>query len=247
MNKLAEAGYSANTPSEPDAVRQRYARRANSPLYALVRPYPLQAAQEKERAVVKWIHECGIVPAETRVLEIGCGGGGNLLDLIRLGFRPEHLTGNELLEDRCATARHRLPAATRILCGDASQLDLMGETFDVVLQSTVFTSILDDAFQQKLADRMWQMVKPGGGVLYYDFVVNNPRNPDVRGVPLRRVRKLFSQAGSCAVWRLTLAPPIGRRVSHIHPSLYSLFNLFPLLRTHVLCWLKKTSHQPGCG
>ena len=28
---------------------------------------------------------------------------------------------------------------------------------------------------------------PGGGVLWYDFTVNNPRNPDVRGVPMKRV------------------------------------------------------------
>ena len=30
---------------------------------------------------------------------------------------------------------------------------------------------------------MWAAVKPGGGVLWYDFTVDNPRNADVRGVP----------------------------------------------------------------
>jgi hypothetical protein len=25
----------------------------------------------------------------------------------------------------------------------------------------------------------------------------------------------------------------------IHPTLYTLFNMFPFLRTHVLCWIRK--------
>ena len=52
------------------------------------------------------------------------------------------------------------------------------------IRHPVFPSILDDSFQQKLADRMWALTKPGGGILWYDFIYNNPRNPDVRGVPL---------------------------------------------------------------
>ena len=127
-----------------------------------------------------------------------------------------------------------------MLVGDASQLDLGDASFDVVLQSTVFSSILDAAFQQRLADRMWALVKPAGGVLWYDFIYNNPRNPDVRGVPLGRIRELFPQ-GRLRAWRVTLAPPISRLVTRIHPSLYSVLNAVPWLRTHVLCWVGKGS------
>src|SRR5690606_20407090 len=115
----------------------------------------------------------------------------NLLDLIRLGFRPEDLVGNELREDRLAEARACLPASVVLLAGDASALDLEDRSFDIVLQSTVFTSVLDDAFQERLAARMWSLVRPGGGILWYDFTWDNPRNPDVRGVSRRRVRRLF--------------------------------------------------------
>ena len=85
---------------------------------------------------------------------------------------------------------------------------------------------------------MWALVKPGGGVLWYDFVYNNPRNPDVRGVPLKHIRELFPR-GKIYSWRITLAPPISRRVTRLHPALYAVFNLFPILRTHVLCWIQK--------
>ena len=107
-----------------------------------------------------------------------------------------------------------------------------------MLQSTVFSSLLDDAFQQRLADAMWSWLKPGGAVIWYDFTVNNPRNADVRGVPVARVRALFPQA-HITHHRVTLAPPLARAVCRVHPALYGVFNSLPLLRTHVLAWLAK--------
>ena len=60
----------------------------------------------------------------------------------------------------------------------------------------------------------------------------------MRGVPLSRVRKLFPAARIDAR-RITLAPPLARAAMRVHPSLYTLFNALPLLRTHVLCWVAK--------
>jgi hypothetical protein len=114
-------------------------------------------------------------------------------------------------------------------------MDVEDASFDIVFQSTVFSSILDGAFQQRLAKRMWEWVKPGGGILWYDFIYNNPRNPDVRGVTVASIKKLFPE-GRLRVRRITLAPPIARRVP---ACTLSLLNLFPFLRTHVMCWIEK--------
>jgi len=149
------------------------------------------------------------------------------------------LTGVELLAARHAMARAALPSTVTLVEGDATVLELPPASQDIVLVSTVFSSLLDDAFQQRLAERIWHWTRPGGGVLWYDFTIDNPRNPDVRGVPLRRVRKLFPEA-SIEAERVTLAPPIARVVSRWHPSLYTLLNSLPMLRTHVLAWLAKT-------
>jgi hypothetical protein len=75
-------------------------------------------------------------------------------------------------------------------------------------------------------------------VLWYDFSVDNPHNPDVRGVPLRRLHALFPQA-QMRHRRVTLAPPLARVATRLHPGLYRVFNVLPWLRTHVLAWLAK--------
>jgi hypothetical protein len=142
------------------------------------------------------------------------------------------------LDERVALARRLLPSGVTLFEGDALRMELPPGSQDVVFASTVFSSLLDDAFQQRLADAMWRWAAPGGGVLWYDFTVDNPRNPDVRGVPLKRVRALFPH-GEVQARRITLAPPIARAVTRVHPALYTLFNLLPPLRTHVLAWIAK--------
>lgn len=227
----------------PEAVRvaERYARRSaqQNSRYDTLDPAVWQSFQERQRALIGFLSRFAPAPLATlQVLEIGCGPGGNLLELLRLGFDPGKLTANELLPDRVAAARRNLPDACRIVAGDATTLDFADGTFDIVYQSTVFTSLLDPDFKRTLAERMWRWVKPGGAVLWYDFIYDNPSNPDVRGVPMKEVRTLFP-GGDISVKRVTLAPPISRRVSRIHPFAYHLFNAIPLLRTHVLCWIRK--------
>ena len=231
-----------STPTDPDearAVAERYARRGGMDRYSWLQPDVWMTLQERQRAMLQLFRQQGLTAlARLRVLEVGCGAGGNLLELLRLGFAPEHLAGAELLPDRLAQARHVLPPAVALWAGDASALDIAPASQHIVLQSTVFSSLLDDAFQQRLADAMWRWVAPGGGVLWYDFSVDNPRNRDVRGVPLARVRALFPQAQVTAR-RITLAPPIARAACRLHPGLYPLLNALPLLRTHQLVWLNK--------
>ncbi len=211
---------------EIERVRERYQRRTNlheADLYNRLLPSVYMSQQEKDRALIKLIVKADLLPVDQkRVLEVGCGSGGNLLKLIELGFNPENLVANELLEERVQIARKRLPQVVPIIPGDATEIDLPPESFDIVLQSTVFTSLLDNDFQQKLADTMWQLTKPGGGIIWYDFIYNNPSNPDVRGVPIKRIKELFPK-GRMMIWKVTLAPPISRLVTRVHPSLYSVF------------------------
>lgn len=227
--------------NEVEKIAERYERRkaVGGDRYARFNAEVIAGTQERQRALVSLLSAHSISELATQaVLEVGCGSGSNLQELLLLGAKPENLVGNELLPERLERARHMLPQGVRLFPGDASELPFEQASFDIVYQSTVFSSILDDQLQCRIAEAMWRWVRPGGGVLWYDFTFNNPSNPDVRGVPLKRVRELFPQ-GAISVRRVTLAPPISRRVAKIHPAMYGVFNALPLLRTHVLCFIKK--------
>lgn len=231
---------SGSPHDETRAVAERYARRGGSDdRYSILRPEVWQTLHERQRALLRMLvaQGCTDLP-RLRLTEVGCGSGGNLLELLRLGFAPQHLQGLELLPERHAQARQCLPQALMVHLGDATKAPVEPASQDLVLQSTVFSSLLDDAFQQQLAAAMWGWLKPGGAVIWYDFTVDNPRNPDVRGVPLSRLRALFPQ-GTVKHRRVTLAPPLARALCRVHPALYPVFNALPLLRTHVLAWVAK--------
>lgn len=226
---------------EVDAVVERYARRPQGPdaRYDMLDPSVWLPFQERQRILIRLLRSHLVTPvSKASVLEIGCGSGSNLLDLIRLGFSPDRIIGNELLPERLERARENLPSSVRLIGGDASELGLQDAVFDLVYQSTVFTSLLDADFQTQLARTMWRWVKPGGAVLWYDFVYDNPSNKDVKGVRPRRIRELFPEA-DIDMRKVTLAPPVSRRVTRVHARAYSVFNLLWFLRTHVLCWIGK--------
>lgn len=171
---------------------------------------------------------------ELKILEIGAGLGGNMLFFKSLGFAWHNIYANELTEGRFKKLKTNLPTANLYL-GDAQTLPFEN-TFDVVLQSTVFTSILDPNLKKTLAQKMLSYTKKSGVILWYDFQYDNPKNKNVKGIKKREIQQLFHDAASIKFYHVTLAPPIGRRIGR-H---YNLINfLCPFLRTHLIAAIVK--------
>ena len=227
---------------ELDEIKASYDRRKSigSGRYDRLRPDVLMHVHERQRKLSLLLNRYSPVPlSELDVLEIGCGTGSNLLELIELGADPARLAGNDLLPDRLAEARRRLPSAVALREGDATALPYRSGSFHVVYQSTVFSSVLSTPMRQALASAMWSWVRPGGGVLWYDFTYDNPANRDVHGISAKEITVLFPKA-KIQRYRVTLAPPLARFLVRIHPAICTATNQFPFLRTHLLCWIGKT-------
>ncbi len=204
-----------HTPSNDEAARVRaaYAKREGlAQRYSVFDAAHLQLLQSREREILRLLRAQGLSDlAALEILDMGCGAGQWLGDLIRWGADPEKLWGIDLGADRIDKARASLPPLRHLEVGDASKLSMDDASFDLVLQGTVFSSILDDAVQDRIAKEMWRVLKPGGRVLWFDFHMDNPRNRDVRGVKRGRIAELFPQ-GQVKLARTTLIPPLGRAV-----------------------------------
>jgi SAM-dependent methyltransferase len=214
-------------------IAAAYRRRERLGLHQKVGPAQALQRHEAERELRELLRSYRIEIEKARILEAGCGSGDWLCTFSRWGARPENLFGVDLLPQRIEKARQLCPHGITLECGSAAQMDFPGQSFDLVLQSTMFSSILDAGLRRRIAQEMLRVLRPGGLVLWYDFFVNNPGNPDVRGVGRREIRRLFP-ACDVRLKKLTLAPPLGRKVVRLSPSLHGMLSRIRLLCTHYL-------------
>lgn len=194
--------------SEEARIKSVYAQRQGSDRYSWFNPGYLFRIQALERQLLASLrmHNYGNL-GDKKVLEIGCGTGQWLREFIKWGVSPENLTGIDVLDDRVSQAKRLCPREVQIHCGNAARLPFENAQFDLVVQITVFSSILDLAVKEMLAREMLRVMKSGGLILWYDFFVNNPSNFDVRGIGKKEILRLFSDC-HIDLHRISLAPPL---------------------------------------
>jgi ubiquinone/menaquinone biosynthesis C-methylase UbiE len=228
---------------EEARIQAAYSKRKANPnyggLYSLLNPGQLFMIQGLERGILALLRHYGCTDLKSKtLLEIGCGSGYWLREFIKWGARPENVNGLDLLENRVAEAKRLCPSGVKIECGSAAKLRFLDESFDVALQSTVFTSILDLSVRQQIAAEMMRVVKREGLILWYDFHVNNPSNRDVQGVKRREIHRLFPGC-QIKLERITLVPPLARLVAPYSYLACYLLGKLPPLCTHYLGVIRK--------
>jgi ubiquinone/menaquinone biosynthesis C-methylase UbiE len=218
-------------------LQEAYARRKN--VYSRFNPGDLFILQQREQQILGLLRRRGWASLRTKkILEIGCGTGDFLRDLVKWGARPENVTGIDLLDDRIAQARHLCPKEMRIEHANAAELSYPNDYFDLVVQSTVFTSVLDPNVKTRMAREMRRVLKPDGLILWYDFFLNNPYNPDVRGVKRGEIRELFSGC-DFELQRITLLPPLARLLVPYSWVLCCMLENIPWLCSHYIGVISK--------
>ena len=103
--------------------------------------YFQELATTSELHFLPYIHRFTSVTPQSRILEIGCGEGGNLVPFARIGCR---VTGIDLSENRIRQARQffqeeRLPAT--FIASDIFQIIQLEEAFDIILIHDVIEHI----------------------------------------------------------------------------------------------------------
>jgi ubiquinone/menaquinone biosynthesis C-methylase UbiE len=233
---------SVSPKTETERIVEVYARRAKSvpaERYSAIELSNLLRIQELERQIIKLLKRSQHIHLDREtVLDVGCGEGFWLRQLIQWGALPENLFGIDLLQERIQKGKEFCPKAITLQCGDASKLEFGNDAFSLILQLTVFTSILDPKMKKNVASEMSRVLKPGGAILWYDYFVSNPSNPDVRGVTRKEISALFPEL-SLSFKRITLAPPLGRMIAPISSGLYHLLSAVKPLCTHYLGFFQK--------
>ncbi|MBI4686404.1 MAG: methyltransferase domain-containing protein [Nitrospirae bacterium] len=227
---------------ELSRIKEAYKKRdesGKSKLYSFFSPSYVVVTQQRERAVLDMLSKYGIADLSVKkVLDVGCGNGGILRECIRYGALPENLYGIDLLPERIESARKLSPHSIEFRHGNAEKLPYDNYAFDIVLCFTVFTSILDTHMKRNLAKEMLRVLKPDGIILWYDYHMNNPKNPDVRGVKKKEIYELFPNC-SIGLNRITLAPPIARLIAPYSLLACYILERLKIFNTHYMGVIKR--------
>jgi ubiquinone/menaquinone biosynthesis C-methylase UbiE len=180
--------------------------------------------------------------SKKKVLDVGCGHGAVLSYFLREGVPQENLYGIDLLPQRIAEAK-TLYSGISFTCGNAERLPYPDKFFDIAIQSTVFTSILDSGMKKGMAAEMLRVLKLDGIIIWHDFRFDNPFNRNVKGIGRREIMDLFS--GCQYNFKLmNLNPVIAKFLSRISLRWCEILEKFPILSTHWLVSIKRSNLKP---
>ncbi len=99
--------------------------------------------------------------SQTRILEVGCGSGGNLWMIAREGFEAHGLELSPAAVELCAQMLAAYNTSATLQVGDMSKPDAPDQYFDAVVD--VFSSYcLPTDFFGKFLSEMHRILKPGG-------------------------------------------------------------------------------------
>lgn len=219
---------------ELDRIRDEYERRErelDSDAYQAARPANLFIRQAVERAFLRAMERHRLLPlAGRRVLDVGCGTGQWLADLETWGVQRDDLAGIDLVPKRVELSKQRVPGAD-VRLGSASQLPWDDDSFDLVLQVMLLSSVLDDGLREAIGAEMDRVLAPGGVIVSLDFFVGNPRNRSVKPLTRDDLREAFP-GYDVQMRRAVLAPPLVRALAPRAWGLAALLQSARLFDTH---------------
>lgn len=205
-------------------------------------PEVLFQALAYDRAVISVLSSINLNPETAKVLDVGCGDGGSLVNLLRLGFLPSNLYGIDVLKESIVQAKMKFPNINW-LHSDASRMEFEDNFFECVMESMIFLQMTDDDLATKIAKEMVRVTKKNGYILLIDWRYSHPFNKTYKGLSKKRIAKLFDVGHKTSIFKTfkgALLPPVGRFISKNVPSIYFVLQtLFPFLAAQISTILRK--------
>ncbi len=193
--------------------------------------------QQRQKAVVDALRRAGFDRfGGIRLLDLGCGDGGPLSRLLTIGVPAQALFGVDILMSKLKWASTTCPCLHWV-CADGQSLPLDSACFNLIIQFTAFSSVLDIGVRKRMASEMLRVLKKEGAILWFDFFFNNPHNPNVRGIGKAEVCSLFPDC-HIKFRRVILAPPLARALAPWSWLLCSGLAALRLFNTHYLALIR---------
>ena len=190
----------------------------------LANPEVLFQSFAVDRANIAALRSIELDRSTARVLDVGCGQGAGLLQFIKLGFTPSNLTGIDSSADRIEKARATLPIAS-FEVADAQTMPFDNGSFDLVFESTMLGTLESQSLLASIATEMIRVTRRGGYIMLTDWRYSRRGSGVKTAITPAFITEAFDVGRSTEVVtriRGALAPPIGRRLSRVAPSLYFL-------------------------
>lgn len=226
--------------SEMEKERQRILSHYNNrdttggatSFWTMLNPVVLHIAQQRERVLLALARRYQISLAGARVLDVGCGAGGEMINLCRWGGAVADMVGFDLSDARLRMAVEKY--GLHCVRASADHVPFSDGSFDVVMQNVVFSSIVDSAVRHAVAAEMQRVLAPGGVLIWYDARWSRSRDPAFLPLPRRSVEQLFDgidfhwQTLTTDLGVLKLANMLGGNAA------MTLTDQLPWIRTHLL-------------
>jgi SAM-dependent methyltransferase len=113
---------------------------------------------------------------DVEILDVGCGYGRSLVDLLVLGADTGRLHGIDVLPDRVDRLRRFFPTAD-VRVGDARDLPWPSGTFHLITQFTALSSIPTTEDRRLVIAEIRRVLRPGGLFLSWDLIARFGESP----------------------------------------------------------------------